>query len=195
MTDQLKGLFEAPSPPDRDTVASRQAPASAVGASSAAAGAAVARARNPGGFNDGPVVVAGVMVAGGILAAGFGLAKIVLDDDGSVLGPLRGDQQAAASSSPPASPARPEDGKVTVILPDENANGIADALEPGARPEAARPTRPVTRPAVYVIEPGDTLVAISSETRVPLDTLVQLNDIQNPNLIYAGASLLLAPTP
>lgn len=193
MTDQLNSLFEAPSPPDRDTVASRQA--SAAGASSAVAGAAVARPRHPGGFNDGPVVAAGVMVAGGILAAGFGLAKIVLDDDGSVINTLRRDHGIAASSTPPASPAQPEDRQVTVTLPDKNANGIADALEPGARHEAARPTRPVTKPAVYVIEPGDTLAAISSETRVPLDTLVQLNDIQNPNLIYAGASLLLAPMP
>lgn len=194
MTKQPGSLCEVPSSPDRDTVVSRQTPASAAGVPNAVAGAVTARPRNSGGFNDGPVVVAGVMVAGGILAAGFGLAKIVLDDDGSVVDALRVDHGAVTEAARPAPPAQPDDG--TVTLPDENGNGIADALEPGARNEASPgPTEPVTEPVVYVIGPGDTLAEISSETRVPLDILVQLNDIQNPNLIYAGASLLLAPSP
>jgi len=181
MTDQLERPCEVPSSLGRDVVA----------------GAVMARARNSGGFNDSPVVAAGLMVAGGILAAGFGFATIVLDDDGSVLNTPRGDRETAAPGAQPTPPAQLEDD--TVTLPDENGNGIADALEPSARnkgrdKDRARPTGPVTKPAVYAIAPGDTLAEISRETRVPLDTLVQLNDIQNPHLIYAGASLLLPPS-
>lgn len=39
---------------------------------------------------------------------------------------------------------------------------------------------------IYTIKWGDTLNAISARYNVPVRTLVELNDIQNPNLIYAG---------
>jgi hypothetical protein len=195
MTNQLESPYEVPSAPGRDVVGSARTLASAPGASNAVAGAVMVRATNSGGFNDGPVVAAGLMVAGGILAAGVGFAYMVLDDDGSLANAPRGDQESAAlrtRPAPPTPPAQPE--HETVTLPDKNGNGVADALEPGARHEArARPTGPVTKPVVYAIAPGDTLAEISRQTRVPLDTLAQLNDIQNPNLIYAGASLLLPP--
>lgn len=44
---------------------------------------------------------------------------------------------------------------------------------------------------VYIIRSGDTLAQISGRCGVPLDTLVEINDIQNPNVIFAGAALLL----
>ncbi|WP_172465727.1 LysM peptidoglycan-binding domain-containing protein, partial [Arthrobacter sp. Hiyo1] len=101
-----------------------------------------------------------------------------------------------------------QDGTVTVTLPDVNHNGIPDAFENGAvtgidpvtgKPMPVKPTETTTppphkpKPEVYLIKVDDTLTAISAETGVPIDKLVVANGIENPNLIYAGASLLIPP--
>jgi beta-lactamase class A len=52
-----------------------------------------------------------------------------------------------------------------------------------AREREAAPT--------YLIQPGDTLSAIASNTGVPLDKLVGLNDIKNPDVIISGQTLSL----
>ena len=44
---------------------------------------------------------------------------------------------------------------------------------------------------MYLVQPGDTLLAISSTTGVPLDRLVGLNSIKNPDFIVAGETLSL----
>lgn len=46
-----------------------------------------------------------------------------------------------------------------------------------------------TNHIVYTVQPGDTLTAISEKYDVPIHCIVQLNDIVNPNLIYAGERL------
>lgn len=43
--------------------------------------------------------------------------------------------------------------------------------------------------ASYEVEPGDTLSSISSETGVPVSTLVRANGVANPNMIIAGDDL------
>jgi len=45
--------------------------------------------------------------------------------------------------------------------------------------------------ATYLIQPGDTLSSIAANSGVPLDRLVGLNNIKNPDLIIAGATLSL----
>jgi beta-lactamase class A len=45
--------------------------------------------------------------------------------------------------------------------------------------------------ASYLIEPGDTLLAIAANTGVSLDKLVLMNNITNPDLIIAGQTLSL----
>lgn len=45
--------------------------------------------------------------------------------------------------------------------------------------------------AMYLVQPGDTLLAISATTGVPLDRLVGLNSIKNPDFIIAGQTLAL----
>ena len=52
---------------------------------------------------------------------------------------------------------------------------------------------PAPKAMPYTIKPGDTLTAISGTTGVPIGILVETNKIQNPDLIYAGASLLIPP--
>lgn len=44
----------------------------------------------------------------------------------------------------------------------------------------------------YVVRPGDTLFYISRRTGVPIRTLVGINRIKNPDLIYAGEHLKLS---
>jgi beta-lactamase class A len=43
----------------------------------------------------------------------------------------------------------------------------------------------------YLIQPGDTLSAISSTTGIPVDKLATLNGIKDPNIIIAGQTLSL----
>ena len=45
----------------------------------------------------------------------------------------------------------------------------------------------------YLIEEGDTLYRISGKVGVSIEELVELNDIENPNLIYTGDLLKLVP--
>ncbi len=45
--------------------------------------------------------------------------------------------------------------------------------------------------ALYLVQPGDTLLAISAATGVSLDRLVGLNSIKNPDFIIAGQTLTL----
>jgi beta-lactamase class A len=46
--------------------------------------------------------------------------------------------------------------------------------------------------ATYLIQPGDTLSSIAATNGVPLDRLIGLNAIKNPDLIIAGQTLSLA---
>ena len=144
----------------------------------------------PLGHGGGPVLAAGIMVGGAVLFAGWGLTQILTDDESSALGR----DTAVVVAENPTSP----EGTVTVTLPDKDGNGIADELEPAKQePLPAIPPAPEPDPKlevrVYSIQPNDTLTKISGETGVPIGHLVEANKIQNPNLIYAGASLLIPP--
>jgi beta-lactamase class A len=45
--------------------------------------------------------------------------------------------------------------------------------------------------ASYLIQPGDTLLAVAATTGVSMDKLMSLNDIKNPDVIIAGQTLSL----
>lgn len=47
-------------------------------------------------------------------------------------------------------------------------------------------------PSAYLIQTGDTLLSIAASTGVPMDRLVSLNSIKNPDVIIAGQTLQLA---
>lgn len=55
--------------------------------------------------------------------------------------------------------------------------------------EEASNTTSETRHLVYTIKCGDTLTKIANEFNVSIQSIVTLNDIINPNLIYAGENL------
>lgn len=44
-----------------------------------------------------------------------------------------------------------------------------------------------------VVRPGDTLTSISRRHDVPIETIVEINDLDNPNRIYVGQRLRLEP--
>ena len=170
--------------------------------------------RDPGGerrprqpnLSNGPVLAAGLLAAGGLLFAGWALGSAA-NDDGGLLQALGKDRAGiAAPAADVQTKDLAQDGTVTVKLPDVNHNGIPDAFENGAvtgidpatgKPIPVKPTEttapPSPKPEVYLIKVDDTLTAISAETGIPIDKLVAANGIENPNLIYAGASLLIPP--
>jgi nucleoid-associated protein YgaU len=171
----------------------------------------------PTGFGSGPLLAAGIMFGGAVIFAGWGVTQMAMADDATPGG------SAEPVVSVPAGPSdesgtgtrgdRPDGngGTGTVTLPDDDGNGVPDEYEehphkpgkgdgetPGSEPTEdegnhQRKPAPETEPAVYVIEHGDTLAGISGETGVPIDVLIKENKIQNPNLIFAGASLLIPP--
>ncbi|WP_284982410.1 LysM peptidoglycan-binding domain-containing protein [Arthrobacter sp. efr-133-TYG-118] len=159
-------------------------------------------------LSNGPVLAAGLMAAGGLLFAGWALGSAAHDDGGllQALGKNRVGIAARAAETHTKDPV--QDGTVTVTLPDVNHNGTPDAFENGAvtgidpvtgkqipvKPtETTTPPPPKPKPEVYLIKVDDTLTLISAETGVPIDKLVATNGIENPNLIYAGAALLIPP--
>jgi len=62
----------------------------------------------------------------------------------------------------------------------------AKAPTPGAAPTPSKPLP-------YTIQPGDTLWDLARRYNTTVDELVRLNNIANPDLIYAGNTLLIPP--
>lgn len=164
----------------------------------------------PVGYGGAPVLAAGVMVGGAIVFAGWGLTQ-AMSHEGGIVEALHGDTATHADADP---------GKDTVTLPDENHNGIPDPYEKGdsaGNPDSGDSgdgdhqtdgrgdedrandsddegkSDEKDTPDIYKIQPGDTLTEISGDTGVPIGQLVETNKIQDPNLIYAGASLIIPP--
>ncbi len=65
------------------------------------------------------------------------------------------------------------------------------APRPPMPPRPPRPPRPNEDDDVYVVQPGDTLFAIAKANGTTVETLVQLNRLTNPNLIFPGDRLRL----
>ena len=93
--------------------------------------------------------------------------------------PQPSQQPAAAQQT--EQPAEPQ--AVSATEPQEQA------AEPQADEEAAEPEPTATNE--YVVQAGDTLADIAYAHDVRLDDLIQLNNIQNPNLLRVGQRLLI----
>ena len=44
---------------------------------------------------------------------------------------------------------------------------------------------------IYVVKPGDTLSSIAKKYGVDVDTLAEINDLQNTNTLVVGQSLII----
>jgi spore germination protein len=78
-------------------------------------------------------------------------------------------------------------------LPATGVIDIATWAALGIKCPKPVPTRP------YVVQPGDTLAKIAAQFNTTVEDIVKLNNIDNPNLIFAGQLLLIPlesiPTP
>ena len=73
---------------------------------------------------------------------------------------------------------------------------------PGAPIQSPTPDPPRTLPTLrpneemYVVQPSDTLGIIANRFSVDINTLIEVNKIENPNLLNVGQSLIIpAPDP
>ncbi len=139
----------------------------------------------PTGYGQGPKVAASVALGGALLFAGWGVTQLVFGDGATAVA----DEDVHVSAQADPTPEPDREGEVTITLPDKDGNGVPDELEKPLDVQPAKPEEPET----YIIQTGDTLTAISGQTGVPVGHLVEVNKIQNPDLIYAGAALLLPP--
>lgn len=72
-------------------------------------------------------------------------------------------------------------------------NGIAnvDMIFPGQRLRIPMEEMPV--PQFYTVRPGDTIWEIAQRYGIPVETILSLNNISNPNIIYPGQMIRLRP--
>lgn len=71
--------------------------------------------------------------------------------------------------------------------PEANAAPTATAVSV-ATPEA---TIDVGETEVYTVQSGDSLSSIADRFRISLDTLVRINELANPDVVYVGQRLLI----
>ena len=74
----------------------------------------------------------------------------------------------------------------------EDAAVVEDTPEPA--PETAAETA-VPEPATHVVQPGDTLTKIAQQYNISVQALMQANNLNNPNYIQVGQTLVIPPTP
>lgn len=55
----------------------------------------------------------------------------------------------------------------------------------------AQPPSPPPGGQVYIVKEGDTLYSITKKFDVPIDSIIKLNNIPRPDLIYPGQRLLI----
>lgn len=151
------------------------------------------------GYGNGPVMTAGVMTLGAVLGAGWGMARIVSDPDKVVIALSSQEPSQGAPGSgdgtlemPAARETKPSQAPPAMAPPEAQPGSKRGAKDgPGGSPSGEGTGPEPVGNATYRIRPGDTLSEISGETGVPVGMLAEYNDIENPNLIYAGASLLI----
>lgn len=74
---------------------------------------------------------------------------------------------------------------------------------PTSTPTATSTATPTSTPVIYVVQPGDTLLAIAIEYGTTVDALLQANDLDEREMIYPGQELVvvtpgpthISPTP
>lgn len=154
------------------------------------------------GFGNGPVIAVSVMVGGAALFAGWGLTQLATSDGGFIQA-LQGNHAPVEATGIPG---EENAGSGNAQQPSEGGTGKRDENRTSQDPKPGRgdedkpngagapaEAKPAPKAKPYTIKSGDTLTAISGTTWVPIGILVEKNKIQNPDRIYAGASLLIPP--
>lgn len=115
------------------------------------------------------------------LAACFG------SDDGTE-GPTTDDGGAGSNTVVTLAPPPPPVTSTTVAVQPP-----PPTQPPPPPTEAPPPQAPGTDDLLYTIEQGDTLYSISRQFGVSVDTLIEVNNISNPDVIRAGDTLVIPP--
>lgn len=84
---------------------------------------------------------------------------------------------------------------VIVVIASSQGGGSGSGGGGGSHPAKARAghraSRPKTTAASYVVQAGDTLIAIAHKTGVPVYRIQQLNPEVDPQILIAGEKLKL----
>lgn len=101
-------------------------------------------------------------------------------------------EELAAINTPRPSP-------VLAVSAAEPTATLAPVLaSPGAEAvatETPTPDAPIEAPEeVYVVQPGDTMLAIATRYNVSVDTILAANNLSDPNFVFAGQRLVI-PAP
>lgn len=81
----------------------------------------------------------------------------------------------------------------TLVIPDASPPSGGGNESPTQPLPAPQP--PISGGGIYVVQSGDTLLRIAARYGVTVQALVQANNLSNPNLIYAGQSLIIPGLP
>ncbi|RME78359.1 MAG: LysM peptidoglycan-binding domain-containing protein [Chloroflexi bacterium] len=99
----------------------------------------------------------------------------------------------------PAPPVEKTGAEAPVVSPPPPPRPVEPERPPAVELEAEAPPRPVEpeKPSVeeepfrYTVQRGDTLNAIARKYGVPVERLIEANNIVNPNLIFPGQKLVI----
>jgi LysM repeat protein len=127
------------------------------------------------------LIAAAVLLAAAAIA-GLGVAYLVAN--------MRAVPPPDAAFLPTATPSR---SAPPTMSPSPSA--IASAtVSPTATPSPSGPTQsptPSPSPIAYVVERGDTINKIALRFGVTPESIIELNELRNPNLIVPGQRLLI----
>ena len=108
--------------------------------------------------------------------------------------------QASTPPPPPVDPPQPPqppDEPVIFELPQPPDEPVIIAVPPLPPPEVSDPPAPPpvdpTEPLIYTVQQGDTLFSIARQFGVSVDTLIEINDIANPDVIFVDDTLTIPP--
>ncbi len=80
---------------------------------------------------------------------------------------------------------------VVIIVPAALKDNSDDSKKGSNNPAKQEPVRHRTKAKTYVVKTGDTLIAISHKTGVPVAEILALNPEVDPQILIAGETLKL----
>jgi LysM repeat protein len=80
---------------------------------------------------------------------------------------------------------------LVIVIPAALKDDSDDSGKSGSQPTKQQPKHQRTKAKTYTVETGDTLIAISHKTGVPVAEILALNPEVDPQILIAGETLKL----
>ena len=80
-------------------------------------------------------------------------------------------------------------GTTVPLIANANALTYPYTIYPGQ--QLVIPIEEISSPSYYIVRPGDSIWSIASRYELDVPTLIKLNGLENPNVIYPGQVLRL----